>query len=792
VGSPAARPDRRAGARLTLRVLALALLGYAYVLGVFAGLLIVAVAALLLAPSVAALVWVTIPLVALAAVVLRALLVRLPPPEGIRLTRREAPDLFGLLHELRRELRAPRLHGVWVDGSFNASVAQTPRLGIVGPYRNTLVVGLPLLQGLLPEELRAVLAHELGHVSRRHGRTSAWVYRLRETWESVLTHLESAGHWGVVLFRPFLRWYVPRFERASLALAHAHEFEADRASMLCVGVETTSSALVRSAVGGTFLAERFWPELWEQAEHDPTPARPHALVARPLRHAGEHEDADRWLAEALATDPEVETTHPPLRARLLALGLEPERVRPRPAAVSVSAATAILGPHLVASLVETLDKRWGEEVASAWQAQHEEAREARSRLAELEAQGSWRDLPQDELQTYARLVSRVRSLENARAVWERVLELEPDSGEALLALGELAAERGDPEAGTLLERAAEVEPILAPTALATLAAALAKHGRDSEAAASGRRAAAAQQELEEAHAERSHLTPADRLAPHGLPDDAVARITAVLDRQDIARAYLTRKATEALDDRYPVFVVGYVRRGRAWRYERRGAADRLREELFEALGEQVPGPFWLVDVTEDAGLLHKRLRGVEGACMVRSGYSARPLARAAPVLVGLLILGGIAARLAGDDAPADPFATPFATVQDGMKSDARGLWTARADELCSVQRTHAALRLENVQADGGALAFPGAWKVLRPFEVDLAKGLAALPDPPLGAKAVVRSLRKDIAALDKAAETRRKADAAAQLERLWGDDLGRHPVAAFGAPTCATPVVQAR
>jgi hypothetical protein len=127
-----------------------------------------------------------------------------------------------------------------------------------------------------------------------------------------------------------------------------------------------------------------------------------------------------------------------------------------------------------------------------------------------------------------------------------------------------------------------------------------------------------------------------------------------------------------------------------------------------------------------------------------------------------------------------------------MKSDARGLWTARADELCSVQRTHAALRLENVQADGGALAFPGAWKVLRPFEVDLAKGLAALPDPPLGAKAVMRSLRKDIAALDKAAETRRKADAAAQLERLWGDDLGRHPVAAFGAPTCATPVVQAR
>ena len=788
VPDQAAATETTAGSRLTLRVLALAVLGYAYVLGVLAGLLIVAVAALLLAPSIAALVWITIPLVALAAVVLRALWVRLPPPDGIRLTRRDAPDLFGLLRELRRELRAPRLHGVWVDGSFNASVAQTPRLGIVGPYKNTLVVGLPLLQALLPEELRAVLAHELGHISRRHGRTSAWIYRLRETWEAVLTHLESAGHWGVVLFRPFLRWYVPRFERASLALARAHEFEADRASVRCVGVETTAGALVRSAVGGAFLVECFWPKLWEQAEHDPAPPRPHALVGRPLREAGEHEDADRWLADAVAAESDVETTHPPLRARLLALGLEPQRVRPRPAAVSVSAATAILGPDLVGSLVETLDERWREEAQWAWQAQHDDAREAQSRLAELESQGSWRDLPPEDLQIYARLMSRVRSLEDARAVWERVLELEPDSGEAHLALGELAAGRGDPGARALLERAAEVEPILAPTALATLAATLAKEGRDDEAAQSGRRAAAAQQQLEQAHAERSHLTPADRLAPHGLPDDAVARITAVLDRAEIARAYLARKATEALEDHYPVYVVGYVRRARAWRYERRGANDRLREELFEALGEEVPGPFWLVDVTEDAGLLHKRLRRVEGACVVRSGYSARPLARAAPVLVGLLLLAGIATRLAGNDAPPDPFATqPSATA-----SKPGGLWAARADELCSVQRTHAALRLETLQADGRELAFPAAWKVLRPFEVDLAKALAALPDPPLGAAAAVRSLRRDIAALDKAARTGRGTNAAAQLERIWGEDGRRHPVAALGAPTCARPVLQVR
>jgi hypothetical protein len=41
--------------------------------------------------------------------------------------------------------------------------------------------------------------------------------------------------------------------------------------------------------------------------------------------------------------------------------------------------------------------------------------------------------------------------------------------------------------------------------------------------------------------------------------------------EGIARAYLARKRPEALADHYPVDVVGYVRRGRGLRYERRGA-----------------------------------------------------------------------------------------------------------------------------------------------------------------------------------------------------------------------------
>src|ERR1700749_1668279 len=96
--------------KYALRVGLLAALGYAYVLGVLAG-----VAALLYL-----LVWLGVAegrfnfavikfgwvLVALAWVVLRALWVKMPAPEGIRLTREQAPRLFELAVELASKLEA--------------------------------------------------------------------------------------------------------------------------------------------------------------------------------------------------------------------------------------------------------------------------------------------------------------------------------------------------------------------------------------------------------------------------------------------------------------------------------------------------------------------------------------------------------------------------------------------------------------------------------------------------------------------------------------------------------------
>ena len=122
--------------RFKLALLAIA--GY----GVLAVALVVALAlsvglgvALLLTKSVWAiklikLVW--IPLL-LAWLILKALWVKIPEPEGRRLRPGEAPALEREVERLRREAGAPPLAGIIIDTDLNAAAASVPRLlGLAG------------------------------------------------------------------------------------------------------------------------------------------------------------------------------------------------------------------------------------------------------------------------------------------------------------------------------------------------------------------------------------------------------------------------------------------------------------------------------------------------------------------------------------------------------------------------------------------------------------------------------------------------------------------------------------
>jgi Zn-dependent protease with chaperone function len=160
-------------------------LGYVYIAGILAflaGIIVLLGVLAIKAHGGALAVKGMVPAVVLAWAVIRALWVRIPDASGLAITPERAPGLFAAIERVRAALDGPKFRRVLLYGEFNAGVTQRPRWGIIGPNVNDLLVGLPLLQALSPGEFEAVLAHEMGHVSRQHGRFGHWVYRVRGTW----------------------------------------------------------------------------------------------------------------------------------------------------------------------------------------------------------------------------------------------------------------------------------------------------------------------------------------------------------------------------------------------------------------------------------------------------------------------------------------------------------------------------------------------------------------------------------------------------------------------------------
>ena len=410
--------SRKQPANYKLRVRMLAVMGYVYILAV---LIIIAVLSALFFPVLFS--WIQalseartraggriivlllifgvgLPLVLLFSIV-NALWIYIPAPEGVAVNRRQVPRLFQLIDEFQRELRTPRFHRVLLTDEFNAAVMQRPRLGIFGGYQNYLILGLPLMQTLAPAEFRAVLAHELGHISGKHGQFGHWIYRLRYSWEQILESFQKtatqgqhagenaiglmlalAGSLGFYLFYGFFSWYVPFFSAYSFVLARADEYEADRYSAKLAGAKNLASALVSLEIKGGYLLPAFWSEMRDQANADTLP-NPYSDLSASMRRAIAPEQAKTLLQQVLAEETGYVDTHPCLKDRLAALGCRPNQVPGLLKPVKGTAAQQFLGqalPHILKHFNQT----WQQTFGGAWQHRQRQLQQQKERLAELE------------------------------------------------------------------------------------------------------------------------------------------------------------------------------------------------------------------------------------------------------------------------------------------------------------------------------------------------------------------------------------------------------------------------
>lgn len=244
-----------------------------------------------------------------------------PTPRALKrgLPRADEPGLFAELDGLTQGIDAPPIDEVVLDDSFNAGALVLRTAWRPWRTRRVLVLGVPLLACLDVRAVRAVIAHEMGHFSRRHGRLGHWLYRAREGW---LWFARQAGDDDSVLDRAaarFAAWFGPWLGCKSFAHARACEYEADAFAADVVTREAMAAALAvveaRGMAHAAFMGDGIAALQRELGEP------PADLVARLVRDQQALDLGAPALAQVLLEAvPDAQDTHPVTAHRLAALG----------------------------------------------------------------------------------------------------------------------------------------------------------------------------------------------------------------------------------------------------------------------------------------------------------------------------------------------------------------------------------------------------------------------------------------------------------------------------------------
>jgi Zn-dependent protease with chaperone function len=448
--------------------------------------------------------------------------------------RAEFPELFRSIDELRARLKAPPIHHVVINYDHNAAVYQAPRLGWFGWYRNYLILGLPLLQSLTPEQFKATLAHELGHLSANDSQFAGWIYRVRYMWEQLTCDN------NFFLFQWFFNWYEPLIKAYSLVLIRDREYAADALAQRMTDREITASDLIQTYIYQYYLEECFNRQLDRQAlERDTPPPNVVTQMLAALRQPLDPQAAKVWLGLALGEATDTDDTHPCLSDRLAAVGYPtPKSWIPQP--MMLSAAEHFFGDRL-ADLAIELDGQWYEQRKSIWLQQYQRVQYQREYLASLQLLATRQTLTFNEAISRAELTGALDDELTALPLWEEILSQFPHHPQANYQVGKILVDRGYHRGCAYLARSIELDPDLVIPSCEQL---YRFHTYRGELASAQIYLEWRQQHLPKqwrSQLERK-IKDTDRFVTHDLDPDSIAEICSKLAKhREIDRAYLVRK-----------------------------------------------------------------------------------------------------------------------------------------------------------------------------------------------------------------------------------------------------------
>lgn len=537
-------------------------------------------------------------------------------------------SLWNEVETLRGKIGSRRVHEIYLVPELSASIVEQPRAGFFFGCRNYLMIGLPMMFGLTRPQLLSVVAHELGHLSRRDGRLSTWVYRLNRIWSRIAEQTKERQRHPLARF---VKYYAPRFAAKSFVLRRQQEFLADSTSAKACGEAATGDALVMTYLRDQQF-EEFWNDLWRIAgteEHPPADAI--KKLQTKFESLPTEPELRRELAGSLARRTNEMDTHPALADRLNGVGylsprgVEIESLRGDPLEVAQrlplpnfalpSAAQELLGSSLE-KYANMVAEDWTVDVAERWRNRHNLLLRDRGLLQLYDQKAADGTISAEDAFRRALIVESLKGPAEAGALSQLALDLKPDHAAASFMRGRLLLKEHDPAGVPLLEQAMKLDPEAVGPACQLLYDFHTRRNQHSQAEEILKRYDTHLIELEKMQFERAFLPDNAVWHPHDLPREELNEIISICrSLYPVKQAYLVKRAVTNFPEKpcYALIILG--RRFPWWKPYTVGFRAAISEEISNRLSTKNPIHTFVLAYDKNTRVLRSRLKASPQLCI---------------------------------------------------------------------------------------------------------------------------------------------------------------------------------
>jgi len=251
----------------------------------------------------------------------RMFVTRPVPAVGFTMPESKIPKVYEVVERLQTHFKRPVIQRIIISANYELDIIKTPFWMLPVWSTNTLVIGLPLLICLTPNQFEQMVARRIGQFSKQNNMITNWLYQLNGIWQQysyIYGKQKNIESWFLKLF---YMSYAALYKKFSVLAARKDELSADKYAMEMYFHEEICEMITADALCRWYLENRFWPAI-EKAYSDKNKEthQPFRKLTTVIR--GNLNVVTKSMLNNLMNDemPDATSRIPTLRQRLVEIG----------------------------------------------------------------------------------------------------------------------------------------------------------------------------------------------------------------------------------------------------------------------------------------------------------------------------------------------------------------------------------------------------------------------------------------------------------------------------------------